>query len=95
MRGGYKIISLYDTDFTTDGCAYTIPDIYEAIEGAEKTILLENFAVDGFDMKPCHVSLAPHNTAFAGKIAEIHTEAGIVSYYITVKDDDTVVIDKI
>lgn len=95
MTGGYKIISLQHTNFTTDGCSYTIPGVYEHVEGAEKAILFEHFAVDGFDMKPCYVNLAPNNTAFTGKLAETHSDTGIVSYYITIKDDDTVGITKV
>ena len=50
MTGGYKIIDLGYTNFTTTK-AVTVPGIYERIKSARKAILLEHFSIGGTDCR--------------------------------------------
>lgn len=52
MTGGYKIIDLGYTNFTTSKSA-KVPGIYEKIKSARKAILLEHFSIGGTDCRPC------------------------------------------
>lgn len=65
MTGGYKIIDLNYTNFTTEDPA-TVPGIYEKLESARKAILLEHFSIGGTDCRPIYpeITVADSNFVF-------------------------------
>ena len=63
MTGGYKIIDLGYTNFTTEAPA-TVPGIYEKIESARKVIMLEHFSIVGTDCRPCFPEITVSETNF-------------------------------
>lgn len=63
MTGGYKIIDLGYTNFTTEAAA-TVPGIYEKIESARKVIMLEHFSIAGTDCRPCFPEITVSKTNF-------------------------------
>lgn len=63
MTGGYKIIDLDYTNFTT-AKSVTVPGIYEKIKSAQKAILLEHFSIGGTDCRPCFPEITVSGTSF-------------------------------
>ena len=63
MTGGYKIIDLGYTNFTTSK-SVTVPGIHEKIKSARKAILLENFSIGGTDCRPCFPEITVSGTSF-------------------------------
>lgn len=63
MTGGYNIIDLGYTNFTTSK-SVTVPGIYEKIKGAQKAILLEHFSIGGTDCRPCFPEITVSGTNF-------------------------------
>lgn len=63
MTGGYKIIDLGFTNFTTEAPA-TVPGIYEKIESARKAILLEHFSIGGTDCRPIYPEITVSDSNF-------------------------------
>lgn len=63
MTGGYKIIDLNYTNFTTSK-AVTVPGIYEKVKEAKKAILLEHFSIGGKDCRPCFPEITVSGTNF-------------------------------
>ena len=63
MTGGYKIIDLGNTNFTTTK-PVTVPGIYEKIKSARKAILLEHFSIGGTDCRPCFPEITVSGTSF-------------------------------
>ena len=63
MTGGYKIIDLGYTNFTTTKSA-TVPGIYEKIKSARKAILLEHFSIGGTDCRPCFPEITVSGNSF-------------------------------
>lgn len=63
MTGGYKIIDLGYTNFTTAKSA-TVPGIYENIKSARKAILLEHFSIAGTDCRPIFPEIKVSGTSF-------------------------------
>lgn len=63
MTGGYKIIDLGYTNFTTSKSS-TVPGIYEKIKGARKAILIEHFLIGGTWCRPCYPEITVSGTNF-------------------------------
>ena len=63
MTGGYKIIDLGYTNFTTTK-PVAVPGIYEKIKSARKAILLEHFSIGGAGCRPCFPEIAVSGTSF-------------------------------
>ena len=63
MTGGYKIIDLGYTNFTTSK-SVTVPGIYEKINSARKAIMLEHFSIGGTDCRPCFPEITVSGTSF-------------------------------
>lgn len=63
MIGGYKIIDLGYTNFTTTK-ALTVPGIYEKIKSARKAILLEHFSIAGTACRPIFPEIKTSGTSF-------------------------------
>ena len=63
MTGGYKIIDLGYTNFTTTK-SVTVPGIYERIKSARKAILFEHFSIGGTDCLPCSPEITVSGTSF-------------------------------
>jgi len=63
MTGGYTIIDLGHTDFTT-AAPVTVPGLYSKIEGSKKVILLEHFSVGGTDCRPIYPEIAVSGSNF-------------------------------
>lgn len=63
MTGGYKIIDLNYTNFTT-AKAVTVPGIYEKIKGTKKAILIEHFLIGGTWCRPCFPEITVSGTSF-------------------------------
>ena len=63
MTGGYKIIDLGNTNFTT-AKSVTVPGIYEKIKSARKVILLEHFSIGGTACRPCFPEITVSGTSF-------------------------------
>ena len=63
MTGGYKIIDLGYTNFTTSK-SVTVPGIYEKIKSARKAVLLEHFSIGGTDCRPCFPEITVSGTSF-------------------------------
>ena len=63
MTGGYNIIDLGYTNFTTTK-SVTVPGIYEKIKSARKAILLEHFSIGGTDCCPCFPEITVSGTNF-------------------------------
>ena len=63
MTGGYNIIDLGYTNFTTSK-AVTVPGIYEKLKSARKAILFEHFSIGGTDCRPCFPEITASGTSF-------------------------------
>lgn len=65
MTGGYKIIDLGYTNFTT-AKAVTVPGIYEKIKEAKKAILIEHFLIGGTWCRPIfpEITVSGNNFTF-------------------------------
>lgn len=63
MTGGYNIIDLGYTNFTTAKSA-TVPGIYEKIKSARKAILIEHFSIGGTACRPCFPEITTSGTSF-------------------------------
>lgn len=63
MTGGYNIIDLGYTNFTTTKSA-TVPGIYEKIKGARKAILIEHFSIGGAACRPCFPEITVSGSNF-------------------------------
>lgn len=63
MTGGYKIIDLGYTNFTTAKSA-TVPGIHAKIKSARKAILLEHFSIAGTDCRPTFPEIKASGTSF-------------------------------
>lgn len=82
MRGGYKIIDLGYTNFTTAKSS-TVPGIYEKIKSARKAILLEHFAIAGTDCRPTFPEIKASGTSFT---------FDVYGYTFTVANTDAVTV---
>ena len=80
MTGGYKIIDLGYTNFTTTK-AVTVPGIYERIKSARKAVLLEHFSIGGTDCRPCFPEITVSGTSFT---------VGVYGKTFTVANNDSV-----
>lgn len=63
MTGGYKLIDLRYTNFTTSA-PVTVPGIYEKIERSRKAVLLEYFSIDGTDCRPIYPEITVSDSNF-------------------------------
>lgn len=63
MTGGYKIIDLGYTNFTTSA-PVTVPGIYEKIQTSRKAVLLEHFLIGGTWCRPCFPEITASGTSF-------------------------------
>ena len=63
MTGGYKIVDLGYTNFTT-AKAVTVPGIYEKIKSARKAILRDHFSIGGTYCRPCFPEITVSGTSF-------------------------------
>lgn len=63
MTGGYKIIDLGYTNFTT-AKSTTVPGIYEKIKSTRKAILLEHFLIGGTWCRPCYPEIKVSGASF-------------------------------
>ena len=63
MTGGYNIIDLGYTNFTTEA-PVTVPGIYDRIKSARKAILLEHFSIAGTDCRPVFPEVTVSDTSF-------------------------------
>lgn len=63
--GGYQVIDLKDTAFTT-GTAKSVPGIYGLIEGTRKVILFVNIQLDGVEYHDAFVDLT--GTPYTGSV---------------------------
>lgn len=82
MTGGYKIIDLGYTNFTTEAPT-TVPGIYEKIESARKAILLEHFSIGGTDCRTIYPEITVSETNFA---------FDVYGYTFTVSNADAVTV---
>lgn len=63
MTGGYNVIDLGYTNFTTTK-SVKVPGIYDKIKGARKAILLEHFSIGGTDCRPCFPEITASGANF-------------------------------
>ena len=63
MTGGYKVIDLGYTNFTTS-TPVTVPGIYDKIKTARKAILLEHFSIGSTYCRPCFLEITVSGTSF-------------------------------
>lgn len=63
MTGGYNIIDLGYTNFTT-AKSVTVPGIYGRIKSARKAIMLEHFSIGGTVCRPCFPEITVSGTNF-------------------------------
>ena len=85
MTGGYKIIDLGYTNFTTTK-SVTVPGIYERIKSARKAILLEHFSIAGTDCRPCFPEITVSGTSFTFDVyGKTFTVANTDSVTVTAK----------
>lgn len=82
MTGGYKIIDLGYTNFTT-AKAVTVPGIHEKIQTSSKSILLEHFLIGGSWCRPCFPEIKVSGTSFT---------FDIYGYTFTVSNTDSVTV---
>lgn len=82
MTGGYKIIDLGYTNFTTTKSA-TVHGIYENIKSARKAILLEHFSIAGTDYRPIFPEIKASGTSFT---------FDVYGYTFTVANTDAVTV---
>lgn len=82
MTGGYKIIDLGYTNFTTAKSA-TVPGIYEKIKGARKAVMIEHFSIGGTDCRPCFPEITVSGTNFT---------FDVYGYTFTVSNADAVTV---
>ena len=82
MTGGYQIIDLGATNFTTAKSA-TVPGLYNKIKGARKAILLEHFSIAGTDFRPCFPEIKASGTSFV---------FDVYGYTFTVSNADAVTV---
>ena len=82
MTGGYQIIDLGATNFTTSK-SVTVPGLYNKIKGARKAILLEHFSIAGTDFRPCFPEIKASGTSFV---------FDVYGYTFTVSNADAVTV---
>lgn len=82
MTGGYKIIDLGYTNFTTAKSS-TVPGIYEKIKGARKAILIEHFSIAGTDCRPTFPEIKASGTSFT---------FDVYGHTFTVSDENVVTV---
>ena len=82
MTGGYKIIDLGYTNFTTTK-SVPVPGIYERIKSARKAVLLEHFSIGGTDCRPCFPEITVSGTSFT---------FGVYGKTFTVTNNDSVTV---
>lgn len=82
MTGGYKIIDLGHTNFTTAKSS-TVPGIYDRIKSARKAILLEHFSIAGTDCRPIFPEIKVSGTSFT---------FDVYGYTFTVSNADAVTV---
>lgn len=63
MTGGYKVIDLGYTNFTTSK-SVTLPGIYEKIRTSKKSVLLEHFSIGSTWCRPCFPEITVSGTNF-------------------------------
>ena len=82
MTGGYKIIDLGYTNFTTSKSS-TVPGIYEKIQTSRKAVLLEHFLIGGTWCRPCfpEITVSGNNFVF-----------DVYGYTFTVSNADAVTV---
>ena len=82
MTGGYKIIDLCYTNFTTAKSS-TVPGIYDRIKSARKAILIEHFSIAGKDCRPIFPEITASGTNFT---------FDVYGYTFTVANTDAVTV---
>ena len=82
MTGGYTIIDLGYTNFTTSK-PVTVPGIHDKIKSARKAILLEHFSIAGTDFRPCFPEIKASGTSFV---------FDVYGYTFTVANTDAVTV---
>ena len=82
MTGGYQIIDLGATNFTT-AKSVTVQGLYNKIKGARKAILLEHFSIAGTDFRPCFPEIKASGTSFV---------FDVYGYTFTVANTDAVTV---
>ena len=84
MTGGYKIIDLGYTNFTTTK-SVTVPGIYDKLKSARKAILLEHFSIGGTGCRPIFPEITVSGTSFT---------FDVYGYTFTVANTDAVTVVK-
>lgn len=67
MRGGYQIIDLKNKNLT-DGVGTKYDNVYDAMKGTKKTVLITGMKVNDVEYRDCYVDFTLSGTAYVGTI---------------------------
>lgn len=88
MRAGVQVIDCQGLDITTE--ARTIKGVYDAIEGSEKALCLENYKRGEVEGKACICNAKTNGTDFnAITTVAVNGDTATIEY-LKVTDTDTV-----
>lgn len=82
MTGGYKIIDLGYTNFTTSK-PVTVPGLYNKIKESRKAISLEHFLILGKWCRPCFPEIKDSGTSYV---------FDVYGYTFTISNTDSVTV---
>lgn len=94
LKGGYKIIDLKGTNFTSD-VGVIIDGVYEDIESTNKPTLISNFSISNKEYDSVYCFLVKQNTTFHGLINFVDVSDSVVTdkeILIEVEDNNTVTL---
>lgn len=83
-KGGYQIIDLLETDFTS-GSGVTISGVYDKIEGTRKQLLISGFSISGVEQRDQFVNFTNSSGTFTTTVV---CYSG--NYTLTISDEDVV-----
>ena len=91
MKGGYKIIDLRDTEFTS-GTPVTINGIYKSVESTNKPTVLSKFYLSGKEYDSVFCFLVNQGTTFYGIMYYTDSTGSLKEISIKIKNDDTITL---
>lgn len=93
-KGGYKVISLNDTDITVDGSAITVNGVFDAVENNyRKMVVLSRVSIGGVLYPDFPICFIPSGKNYVANIGVTWTDdTSAVALVMTVTDDDEVTV---
>lgn len=85
VRGGYQIIDLKNTDFTS-GSPVTIPGTYATIEASHKRCAVEGFSIANVEYKPMSANFVVNASNYVAQLTDK------ISISVTAEDAVTITV---